>query len=341
MRELTIAASSAAALMGLVVAKGASRKTLEERSGIDRDDLSDRANRIPFSRYVRLMRAGQQLLNDPALALHFGEAVDVSEINIGCIVSGADSIDDAFAQVNRYARLGVELDCVGNGDRFQLERTAGRLLIVDARRNPNDFPELSESTFARMVCSTRRGLGEVKFFKAVEFTHPEPLYRYEYERVFGMPVSFGSDKNALRIDEAMLANYQLPPSSGYVSAILKEHAETLLARLNDSQSIRARVVETLTPVLHAGDVSVNAIARKLGLSRQTLFRKLKAEGVTFEQLLDELRHSLALHYLGGNKGVSQTASLLGYSDPAAFSRAFKRWTGSSPRGAAKMSRPRD
>ena len=74
------------------------------------------------------------------------------------------------------------------------------------------------------------------------------------------------------------------------------------------------------------------IAGALGLSRQTLFRRLRAEGVTFEQVLDELRHKLALNHLGVSKtSVKQTARLLGYSDPSAFSRAFKRWTGSSPR----------
>ena len=65
---------------------------------------------------------------------------------------------------------------------------------------------------------------------------------------------------------------------------------------------------------------------------QTLFRKLKAKGVTFEKVLDDLRHKLALDYLNGKKvSVHETAYLVGFSDPAAFSRAFKRWTGSSPR----------
>jgi AraC-like DNA-binding protein len=89
------------------------------------------------------------------------------------------------------------------------------------------------------------------------------------------------------------------------------------------------------PSLKGGDVSMKTIAGKLGVSRQTLFRKLKSEGLTFEKVLDELRYKLALHYLSGKKmSVNQTSYLLGFSDPAAFSRAFKRWTGSSPRAHA-------
>jgi AraC-like DNA-binding protein len=74
------------------------------------------------------------------------------------------------------------------------------------------------------------------------------------------------------------------------------------------------------------------VAGKMGLSRQTLFRKLKAEGATFEKLLDELRCRLAVDYLRGRKvSVNETAYLVGFSEPAAFSRAFKRWTGMTPR----------
>ena len=88
----------------------------------------------------------------------------------------------------------------------------------------------------------------------------------------------------------------------------------------------------MIPVLHTDEANMDVVVGKLALSRQTLFRKLKAEGVTFEQVLDELLHNLALHYLNEKKiSVSETAYLLGFSEAAAFSRAFKRWTGASPR----------
>lgn len=82
----------------------------------------------------------------------------------------------------------------------------------------------------------------------------------------------------------------------------------------------------------AREVRIETIASKLGASRQTLYRNLKAEGVVFEHVLDELRHRMAVHYLAGKRvSVNETAYLVGFSDPAAFSRAFKRWTGKSPR----------
>ena len=71
----------------------------------------------------------------------------------------------------------------------------------------------------------------------------------------------------------------------------------------------------------------------MGLSRQTLYRRLKAEGVTFEALLDRLRRRLAQKLVRQGLPVKDIAYRLGFSDPAAFSRAFKRWTGTSPRNA--------
>jgi AraC-like DNA-binding protein len=183
-----------------------------------------------------------------------------------------------------------------------------------------------------MACTARRLPGGGQLFTAVHVTHAEPVYRAEYERIFRVAVTFGSNRNALQLDEALLASCQFPTSPRYVSGVLRNHAEALLQKLERSQSIRDRVERVLMPMLQTRKVSIDVIAGTLGLSRQTLFRRLRADGVTFEQVLDELRHKLALHYLGVNKAsVKRTARLVGYSDPSAFSRAFKRWTGYSPR----------
>jgi AraC-like DNA-binding protein len=174
------------------------------------------------------------------------------------------------------------------------------------------------------------------FPKAVHFRHEGPNYRAEYDRIFGAPVVFGSDRDALLLDERFVLLKQ-PPTNRYVFGVLSERADALLKELEASKSVRSRVESLLMPILHTGDANMDKIADKMGLSRRTLLRKLSAEGTTFEKVLDELRHKLAVHFLAGTKvSVNEVAYLVGFSDPAAFSRAFKRWTGSSPRGRRGM-----
>src|SRR5665647_3740785 len=208
MRDLTVAASIVRSLMELATSKGASRKTLANRARIVLPDLEDPDNRIPFSKYVALMRGAQELCNDPAFALHFGEEVDASEISlVHMMMGGADNFADALAQGNRDASLAIDVDADGAGDRFQLRRVAGQLWFVDARRNPGDFPELTESAFARMACSMRKLPGDRKIIREVRLTHADPGYRAEYERILGVPVVFESDMNAIRIDETLMSSF--------------------------------------------------------------------------------------------------------------------------------------
>lgn len=96
---------------------------------------------------------------------------------------------------------------------------------------------------------------------------------------------------------------------------------------------RREVEDTIEPMLGSAEVSIDRVARQLGMSRQTLYRRLKGEGVTFEQILEAKRRQMAIRMLGMERlSVKSVAYRLGFSDPAAFSRAFKRWTGVSPSG---------
>lgn len=337
MPDATVAAGYARALMALAVSKGARQNELAERCGIDPQALLDQDARIPFAKYVALMRAGQALCGEPALALHFGEAFDIAELSIvGLIGGAAETMGDAFAQLNRYARLVVEVDvdiegAAQNGSRLALSREAGELWIVDHRARPNDFPELTESSFARMVCASRR-FGPTPFVKAVHVTHAAPAYLHEYERIFQMPVVFESRRNALLMTDDSWLTLKPGTPSRYLFGVLSERAQTLLSSLESAKSTRGRVESLLMPILHTGDANMAVIAGRLGLSRQTLFRRLKAEGTTFGNVLDALRHRMALEYLSGKKvSVNEAAYLVGFSEAAAFSRAFKRWTGMSPR----------
>lgn len=335
-REPTISAGFARALLDLAVRKGANKHALFERSGITPEDLEDQDNRIPLVKYAALMRAGKELTGDPALALHFGQAYDMSELTIVALMGAAcETVGDAMTQMERFGRLMIDVevdDPRGRRLLFEHEKN-GQLWLVDTRKNPNAFPELTESSMARMVCSCQRAAALGPVVKEVHVTHPAPAYRDEYDRVLQVPVVFGAKRNAILMANDAFFRQKLPVTTNkYVFGVLSERAEALLKELENSGTARGRVESLLMPMLHKGDASMDSVAEKLGMSRQTLFRKLKAEGTTFEKILDELRHKLALHYLSGKKvSVNETAYLVGFSEPAAFSRAFKRWTGSAPR----------
>lgn len=121
------------------------------------------------------------------------------------------------------------------------------------------------------------------------------------------------------------------PADNPLLGLFDVFAKAISQRPTHSSSLRRRVEAQLEPMLESGEVSLDRLVGELGMSRATLQRRLKAEGTSFEAILDGLRQRLARRYLRkDNYSVKKTAYLLGFSDPAAFSRAFKRWTGQSP-----------
>ena len=327
-RRASVAAGPVRGLIDFAAAKGAARAAMLTASGIADADLGDQDARVPFAKYVALMRAAKALTGDPALALHFGEAVDMSEMSIvGLLALSCETVAEGMAQMNRYGQLIVDL---GLAERFRHVHEGGLFWVIDARPEAAAFPELTESSFARMARGLRV-LAETPLLKAVHFTYPAPPYRAAYEAVFRVPVMFESDRNALAV-EGSIVTHRVALQPRYVFGILSERADALLTNLESSKTLRGQVEALLLPVLHTGEAGIDAIAAKVGMSRWTLTRKLKAEGATFEQVLDALRHRMALDYLAARKvSVNEAAYLCGFSEAAAFSRAFKRWTGRSPR----------
>jgi AraC-like DNA-binding protein len=341
----TIAAGFPRAFLEFAVSRGARRETLLERAQIRIAELEDQDNRIPLPRYLALVRAGIELCNDPALSLRFGESTQLPDLSIvGLMGQSFQNFEEGQRQLNRYSRLGLDADDGGALNPVEVVRENGDIWLRFTNALYVDHPLLTESALARGVSRSRARhacapeLAHIQFPKAVRFTHNEPSYRAEYDRIFGVPLFFDSPMNAFLIDEAFL-NFKRPRTSPYLSGILTARADALLEDLDSSRSTTSRVESLLLPVLHTREANMSAIAAELALSRQTLFRKLKAEGVTFKQVLDDLRHKMALHYLNGKRAsVNETAYLVGFSEPAAFSRAFKRWTGSSPLAARRSPR---
>jgi AraC-like DNA-binding protein len=314
--EETAAASFARALRDLAVSSGAEPAELDRRSGIDADRLIDADARIPLEQYKALMRSGQELSGDLALALHFGEA---------------------FEGLSRYLRLAidVELEEGAKGQRLALKRSGRDSWLVDTRKRPNDFPEITESAFARMVTVARR-FGKVDLVTAVHMTHPAPPYLREYQRIFPVAVTFNSHWNAIRLKDDSWAALRPRMPSSYMSELLRGRADALLDELDVVPSTRAAVEKALLSGLANGDAGMDHIAAELGLSRTSLFRRLREERTSYRQVLAALRARLAEEYLVREcLSVAESSNLLGFSDQASFSRALKRWTGKSPRQFAR------
>ena len=121
-----------------------------------------------------------------------------------------------------------------------------------------------------------------------------------------------------------------PKGASKLLAFLAQVADAF-AETPKARCFKKQVEDAIELMLASDELTIERVARELGMSRQTLYRRLKAEGVTFEGILEAKRRSLAIRLLGIQRvSVKAAAYKLGFSDPAAFSRAFKRWTGVSP-----------
>ncbi len=332
MQDPTVSAGYVRSLLNLAVKRGANGPPLLAAARIDPALMDTPDARLPFEQFKALMAASKQACAEPALALHFGAAAPFAEMSIvGLISQAAQNMGEAFEQVNRYARLVVEVDGHEAGARFAIVRRADGVWIEDRRRNPNAFPELTESTWVRFIHDRARAFPDREpYVLEVQVTHDAPLHSAAYRDFFSMPVVFGAPWNAMRIRESWLDE---PTGSldRYVFGVFNAHADELMKALAGTQTIRGRIEAALLPVLHTGNVSMELAAQRLGFSRSTLHRRLKQDGETFEDILDNLRKRMAIDYLDSRKvSVNEAAYLTGFSEPSAFSRAFRRWTGTSP-----------
>ncbi len=333
MGEPSVAEGLMHALFNFAVAKGADARALARDSGYKPSGAPD--NRLPYERYVLLTRTAKDLTADDALALRFGEEVEMSQFSVvGLLGPPPGSIKDVVDYFNRYTRLLIDVPGQPS-DRLQLARKGPASWVVDVRPQANCFPELTESTFARMV-STARRMGVQKPIAQLHVTHSKPAHDAEYDRIFRVPVRFGADWNAAELGEELLKLLPEGVQPTYAQRLAVGHAEALLNRLDAETTVKGRVAASVAASLENGGTTVEAVAKGLGVSRQTLYRRLKREGVTFERLSVEVRRKLAQTHLRSGKSVADVAHRLGFSDRAAFSKAFKRWTGTTP--AASRSR---
>ncbi len=328
-----MAAGFAASFTTFACEKGADRDTLLAQSALTEDDLSDQDNRIPVAAYQALIGAAIAQTGDTALLLRHTLETELESMSVvGQIVHTSASLRHSIEQLNRYLHLMGDVELPPGVDRFELQRHEGGLWIVDHLVLPADFSFWSEISFARFISEFRRSFPGATFEIAMEVTYPPPPHVDQYPELFGIPVQFNARRNALQIDPVWDSpDTQFAPGNAYAFGVFTRHADDMLAKLHADTSVRAQIEAQILPKLHEGSISMDKVAKDIAMSRQTLYRRLKEEGMTFAEIHDDLRQRMAKEYLEGQKvTVNETAYLLGFSEASSFVRAFKRWTGLSP-----------
>lgn len=152
-----------------------------------------------------------------------------------------------------------------------------------------------------------------------------------FDEAFRAPVRFEADRTAFVFDAEAL-DWPVPTQNDELAFHLRSHAETLLAERAAQKPEISRLIERrILDALPVGGVSMKALARELGLSQRTLSRRMRASGTSLRGVTESLRRELAEAHLADRRlSVGEIALLLGYADVAAFSAAYKRWTGRAP-----------
>jgi len=285
-------------------------------------DLTDPDRRLSCEIYGLLVCDALRQRAMPNLALKLATATPIGSYPLlDYLILTSETVGAGLRQLAQYVRLS------GSPVRVNIRETdrSVRVELVNTARST-----MAVEYFAALLVLHFRAETDGRFAAArVTFQHsPEDLA--EYEHVFGCPVHANAAANTVDLD---VAAFRLPLSrrDSVLRKVLEARADELLARLPQRAGLAAEVQRALTARVAGGDVRVEAVARELATSGRTLQRRLSAEGVSYQELLDEARKEAAARYLSESVfAIGEVAYLVGYSEPAPFYRAFKRWYGVTP-----------
>jgi AraC-like DNA-binding protein len=310
---------------------GVASAALLERAQLSPQLLAQRDQRIAASTYLELLGLGVQLSGDDCLGLHLGEAVRPGYYGVlGYLIMSCATLADALHRQARYAALVGNLGRVDLADEPPREGLEPQVahswqpLLAQQQR------QLSEETLAAWVTFGHWISGLDVPPSEVRFQHAAPADTREHQRIFRCPVLFGQADNALVFPKRLLST-PLGQADAQVRLMLDAYADRLLGEIQQGHSVLDRARLELARQLPEAGADLGLIAARLALSPRTLQRRLREAGLSFNQLVDETRQQLVLHYLRDPAlELAEIAFLVGFSEPGSLARAFRRWTGQSP-----------
>ncbi len=319
---------SRVALAPLVAGLEGTRVTIEELlagTGLQARDLEDPDLRLPREVVGDLWRRAARLTGDEAFGLHAAERLQRGNMEMmEYLVRNSPTVREAIDRLVRYAPLLAD-------ELFFALDVEGERALLSFRTGGRAFPPVAiEFILAVLHRFATASLEPPVRLRAVWFAFAQPSDIREHQRVFGVEPGFEREMNALVFDATIL-DRPLVRVDEKLGAVLKHQASLLVERLPRASALSERVRQLIAERLAEGDATAAAIARQLNMSTRTLHRRLAEAGSSYRALLDQVRHASALRFLEqGEKSLGEIAHALGFSDPSAFRKAFKRWTGAGP-----------
>lgn len=282
---------------------------------------------IPIETYLRIQEAAAEYTQDPYFGLHMGEYAEPGSWSIlGYLMMNCKTLGQAFEKSGRYSRI------IGNLIEGRVQLRFNKIIVIFD--TPPHAPKMSrhcfESTFASSVRMMRTLTGLELDPLEVTFIYPQPESTEEYDRVFRCPVKFEQKHNSLTIDPSLVNTPILLPNPELLQ-YFENYAQRFLAEMDRQNEYTRAVTRIILSRLDNENLSIKQIAKEMSVSVRTLQNRLKAEGVVFSDLLQEVRERLAKKYLSENYSVEEITYLLGFSEPSVFRRSFKKWSGITPR----------
>jgi len=293
-----------------------------------RTKLADPSVRVPEAVTDTAWRLAATLTHDEALGIHLAEALPRGSLDlIEYSLRSSPSLEKGLDRLARYGRL------LSDRVAARTHRKGDDLLFLvhDTARTPL-HPARTEFALAVALKLARDTTGVDITPARVSFAHAEPSDTSEHRRFFHDRVGFGAGTSAMSLGASDAAR-PMREADPALASIIRRRLENALGERDRSSTgeMSTRIRRIVVEGLGQTDLTLDGVVTTLAVSRRTLTRRLAEEGTSFRQILDDVRRDFARALLQDRSlSVADIAFFLQYSEPAAFHRCFKRWTGHTP-----------
>jgi AraC-like DNA-binding protein len=297
-----------------------------ESAGVHLPTTTDPMRRMSNAEISALFRESYKVTQDPYFGLFVADCFHIGNLHaLGFALLASSTFRDFFLRLQNYYRLASQ------NVAFALGEDDDNTVVLSAKLLNPDICGETVDAFAALIVRMMRAISDQQMAPLrVELARPEPGEGDQpYRDYFSCDVLFDRPEICICIDSDLI-DKPLPGASKELAQMHDKTAMEYLARL-EKQDISGRVRTAIVDSLSTGLVSKKLVAEKLHMSLRSLDLKLGAENTSFQRTLDSTRQSLATGYIEQSSfSITEIAYLLGFSDAANFTRAFKRWTGKSP-----------